>query len=601
MNERLSLKLETLPDSPGCYLMKQRGNIIYVGKAINLKNRVRSYFQKGEHSPKVSAMMPKVDDFDIVICSSDMEALLLECNLIKEHRPYYNILLKDDKHYPYLRINPSELFPRLNIVRKVAKDGAMYFGPYLSAGAVRQVFQLLRSIFPLRTCRHKLPLKKPIRPCLNYEIGRCLAPCAGKCTEAQYGEIVQGVIEFLQGKHKHIKEKLSRDMQTASSNMQYEKAAEIRDALSEIDRLTEKQNVLSAKNANQDIISLYQDDLDAMAQVLFIRQGKMIGGDSFLLEREGREAIAEVLRSFVLQFYQKHKPAREVIVKDIVDSESITLWLKNRRGTAVNLTLPKRGDKLRLVKMAERNAKDALIKHSLKAQVKYERSVGASEELASAIGLKKTPVRIEGFDISNTQGGQSVASMVVFINGEPERKEYRRFNIKTVEGADDLASMAEAISRRVRRSKDSSSPWQEPDLIMVDGGTEQLKYAIRAMHEAGGDYPIFALSEKQEEIWLPGRKTPIMLPDRSPALYLVQRIRDEAHRFAISAHRKARAKKSFKSSLEEIPGIGPARRRALLAKFRNMEAIKNASMEELLSVKGMNEPAARALYDAFHG
>ncbi|MDO5021733.1 MAG: excinuclease ABC subunit UvrC [Eubacteriales bacterium] len=603
MNEQLELKINTLPDTPGCYLMKQNGNIIYVGKALNLKNRVRSYFQKGDHSPKVAAMVPKIDDFDIMLCSSELEALMLECNLIKEHRPYYNVLLKDDKHYPYLRINMQEDFPRVTVVRRVKKDGAMYFGPYLSTYGVRRIFTLLGKIFPLRTCNHKLPLKNPIRPCLKYEIGQCPAPCANKCSSEEYKKIAWEVVSFLQGKYKPVKQKLKEGMQEAALNMQYERAAEFRDAMEEVDKLMEQQNVSNVLGNEQDIIALYQDGLDAYVQVLFIRQGRMTGGDSFLLEREGSEKKSEVLRAFLLQFYQKHKPAREVIVEELDDTEVLNQWLRTRRDGAVKLTVPKRGTRLRLVEMAVRNAKDSLEKHALKSQVKYERTIGAGEELAKALNIGLTLRRIEGFDISHSQGKQSVASMVVFINGEADRKEYRRFNINRQDAKDDLVSMAEAINRRFAHSfpKDGSTAWPLPDIVLIDGGPEQLKVAIKAMREAGGDVPMFALSEKQEEIWLPDKALPVILDRRSPALHLVQRIRDEAHRFAITSHRQARGKKALHSRLEDIKGIGPNRRRALLAKFRSIEGIKNASLEEIMQVDGMSRPAAEALYKAFHG
>ncbi len=603
MNERLELKINTLPDSPGCYLMKQNGHIIYVGKALNLKNRVRSYFQNGEHTPKVTAMVSKIDDFDIILCSTELEALMLECNLIKEHRPYYNVLLKDDKHYPYLRINMQEDFPRITVVRRVKKDGAMYFGPYLSTYGVRRIFTLLGKVFPMRTCQHKLPLKKPIRPCLKYEIGQCPAPCANKITSEEYKKTASEVVSFLQGKYKTVKQKLQEGMERAASNMQYERAAEFRDAMDEVDKLMEQQNVSNVIGNEQDIIAIYQDGLDAYVQVLFIRQGRMIGGDSFLLQREGSEEKAEVLRAFLLQFYQKHKPAREVIVQDLNEKEIINEWLRTRREGAVKLTIPKRGKNLRLVEMAARNARDSLEKHALQSKVKYERTIGACKELAEALNIKTALKRIEGFDISHSQGKQSVASMVVFINGEADRKEYRRFNIKRQDARDDLASMAEAVNRRFAHSfpEDGSKPWPLPDIVLVDGGPEQLKSAMKAMKDAGGEVPMFALSEQQEEIWLPDALTPVVLDRRSPALHLVQRIRDEAHRFAITSHRKTRGKKALSSPLENIEGIGPNRRRALLSKFRSIEGIKNADLDELISVNGMNRPAAEALYKALHG
>ena len=602
MNDTIGLKLTMLPDSPGCYLMKEQGKIIYVGKAVNLKNRVRSYFHTQEHSPKVAAMVPRIDDFDIVICATNLEALILECNLIKKHRPYYNILLKDDKHYPYIRIDRREAFPRLNITRRVESDGALYFGPYIGANAVRQVFSLLRRIYPLRTCNLKLPLKTPVRPCINYEIGQCLGPCAHKCTEEEYHRVVDQVISFLRGQYKTIVSRVEEQMQKAAQEMQYERAGELRDAIRDIMGLMEQQNVLQTQGGEQDILAVSQDGLDAMVQVLFVRGGKMIGGDAYALPREGNEPEADVLEGFLTQFYEDRRPAREVIVSAAADDGAMEAWLRSKRDGAVDLLMPRRGPKRELVEMAQKNAADALQKRNANAQFKLERTRGATEELAKALDLPEMPRRIEGFDISNTQGEQSVASMVVFVDGEPAKKEYRHFRIKTVQGANDFASMNEVLFRRFMRAtaEDEKDRWPMPDLVLVDGGPEQLYFARSAMLEAGAEVPMFGLAKRMEEIWLPDRDEPIVLDRRSAALHLIQRIRDESHRFAITHHRTLRDKHSLRSRLEEVPGIGPARRRALLSHFRTMKAIGEASEEELASVKGMTEPAARALYNALH-
>lgn len=602
MNETIRTKLNMLPDSPGCYLMKEQGKIIYVGKAVNLKNRVRSYFHSQEHTPKVAAMLPHVDDLDIVICATNLEALILECNLIKKHKPYYNILLKDDKHYPYIRIDKRETFPRLNITRRVENDGALYFGPYIGANAVRQVFGLLRRIYPLRTCNLKLPLKTPVRPCINYEIGQCLGPCAHKCTQEEYHQVVDQVISFLRGQYKPIVARVQLQMQSAAQQMQYEKAGELRDAIRDIMGLMEQQNVLQTRGGEQDILAVSQDSLDAMVQVLFVRSGKMIGGDAYALPREGNEPEADVLEGFLTQFYEDRRPAREVIVSALRDDGTMEAWLRSKRDGAVDLVMPLRGSKRELVEMARKNAADALQQRNANAQFKLERTRGAAEELARALDLEAMPRRIEGFDISNTQGEQSVASMVVFIDGEPAKREYRHFRIKTVQGANDFQSMNEVLFRRFMRAmaEDEKERWPIPDLVLVDGGPEQLHFARSAMLEAGADIPMFGLAKRMEEIWLPDRDEPIMLDRRSAALHLIQRIRDESHRFAITHHRKLRAKHSLRSRLEEVQGIGPARRRALLAHFRTMRAVGEASIEELSCVKGMTEPAARALYSALH-
>ncbi|NLC32374.1 MAG: excinuclease ABC subunit UvrC [Clostridiales bacterium] len=602
MNENIRLKLSLLPDSPGCYLMKQDDRIIYVGKAVRLKSRVSSYFRKTAHTPKVAAMISHIDDFDIILCNTNLEALLLESNLIKLHQPYYNILLKDDKRYPYIRIDLNEPYPRLSIARKPADDGAKYFGPYIGATVIRQVMDILRRVFPLRTCSLSLPLKKPIRPCINYDIGQCLGPCANKCTFEEYREVVDNVVEFLKGKYQPVIAKLEEGMVKAAKELQYERAAELRNCIFDIRGLMEQQNVESANQTHQDIIALAQDGLDALVQVLYIRGGKLLGADAFPLPREGMESAQEVLDAFLLQFYQDRIPAREVIVETLSAPEDMSLWLRARRDGAVDLSIPQRGDKRALILTAKKNAADALQKRNAHARIKEERTTGAVKELAQALDLDFVPHRIEGFDISNTQGTLSVASMVVFIDGEPVKKEYRHFRIKTVEGANDFASMNEVLSRRFLRTQreEEKERWPLPDLVLVDGGPEQLRFAREAMLATGIEVPMFGLAKRLEEIYLPNKTQPIRLDMRSPALHLIQRIRDESHRFAITHHRNLRAKAGVRSRLEDIPGIGPARRRALLAHFRTMKAVSDASLEELQQVRSMSKSAAQQLYLCLH-
>jgi len=602
MNETLKTKISMLPDSPGCYLMKHQGEIIYVGKAVNLKNRVRSYFQTRDHTPKVAAMVRQIDDFDILLCNTNLEALTLECNLIKLHKPHYNILLKDDKHYPYVRIDRREPFPRVTIARRMVKDGAQYFGPYIGATAVRDALEVLRKAFPIRTCSKKLPLAKPVRPCVNYEIGRCLAPCAKLCTQEEYSAVIDGVVAFLNGNSKPITDQLQKEMLEASRNLDFERAAQKRDALRDIEGLMERQRAIQTKDAQQDVLALAQDGLDAMAQVLFIRGGRMIGGDSFALPGEGNEPAQEVLTEFALRYYADRMPAREILTQPLEEPEVMEELLRERRGGAVTLTVPQRGEKRALVLMAEKNARDALEKRNARQQVQWDRTIGACRDLAAAIGMKGYPRRIEGFDISNTQGVLSVASMVVFIDGEPAKKEYRHYRIKTVVGANDFASMNEVLGRRFRRTKaeDESERWVMPDLVLIDGGPQQLAFAREAMLKEGVNVPMFGLAERLEEIWLPDCDTPILLDHHTPALHLVQRIRDEAHRFAITHHRALRGKASVHSSLEDIPGIGPARRRALLSHFGSIKAIREADETQLSAVKGMSKPAAHTIYTFFH-
>ena len=613
--ENLELKISKLPESPGCYLMKDKsGTVIYVGKAVNLKNRVRSYFRDTAHTPKVAAMISHIDDFEVLLCESNLEALCLECNLIKQYKPYYNILLKDDKHYPYLRIDLNEMYPRLTLARRMKKDGAKYFGPYIGATAVKQVIDAVRDVFPLRTCRLVFPLKKLARPCINYDIGRCLAPCAGKCTEAEYWDMLDGVLSFLNGNYKLVIDKLTKDMNRAAEIMDYEKAAVIRDKIKDIQGLMQRQIAIRTDLSEQDIIALSQDGLDAMAQILYVRGGRMLGGDHFLLEREGSEDAGEVLAEFLTQYYQEATLIpRNVLVQQLPESQSAQLeqWLRQQKGAAVTLLTPKRGEKHDLVLLAEKNARDALEKRNAREQVKQERTTGAAQNLGRMLGMKNYPRRIEGYDISNTQGVLSVGSMVVFIDGVPAKKEYRKFRIKTVEGANDFASLNEVLDRRFRhglkeiedRAAQGLPPEggkfsDLPDLILIDGGPQQLRFARQALLDMGvapDRVAMFGLAKKLEEIYLPDREEPIVLDHHTPELQLIQRVRDEAHRCAITHHRTLRDQAFTHSQLEEIPGIGPVRRKALLKHFGSMKKVRAASEEELLSVEGMNRTAAAAV------
>lgn len=612
--ENLELKIAKLPDSPGCYLMKDaEGTIIYVGKAVNLKNRVRSYFRDTAHTPKVAAMISHIADFDILLCESNLEALCLECNLIKLHKPYYNILLKDDKHYPYLRIDLKEPFPRLTLARKMEKDGAKYFGPYIGATAVKQVIGAVRDVFPLRTCKKTLPLKSPCRPCVNYEIGKCMAPCALKCTEAEYWDMLDGVLAFLGGDYKKVVADLKRDMTDAAMKMQYERAAVLRDKIRDVEGLMERQIAIQTAASEQDILAIAQDGLDAMVQTVYVRGGRMIGGDSFPLPREGSEDPGDVLASFMTQYYEdSNLIPRHVLVQALPEGaqEQLEQWLRQQKGSAVTLATPKRGEKHDLVLLAAKNAADALEKRNARAAIREERTTGAAAALGKALGLPKPPRRIEGYDISNTQGVLSVASMVVFIDGIPAKKEYRHFRIKTVEGANDFASLNEVLGRRFAHGLQEKAEREAaglspiggkfsdlPDLVLIDGGPQQLRFARQALLDMGADVAMFGLAKKQEEIFLPDREDPILLDHHTPELHLIQRVRDEAHRFGITHHRALRGKASIHSQLEDIPGIGPKRRKALLNKFGSMKAIREASLEELLTVPGLGKAAADAVLE----
>ena len=596
-----------LPDSPGCYLMKDAsGEIIYVGKAVNLKNRVRSYFRDTAHTPKVAAMIAHIDDFDILLCETNLEALILECNLIKRHKPYYNILLKDDKHYPYLKVDMRQPFPRLELCRKMEKDGAKYFGPYIGANAVRQVIEAVRDVFPIRSCKQVLPPKSPKRPCMNYDIGRCLAPCAGKCTEEAYREMMEGVLSFLGGDYDGVLKKLKKDMEEAAAALRFEKAAAIRDKIRDVQGLMERQIALRTDRSEQDLIALAQDGLDAMIQILYVRGGRMVGGDHFALPREGGEEPGEVIASFLTQYYeQAGLIPRNVLCQTLPEgaAEQLELWLREKKGSAVTVATPQRGEKHELVLLAEKNARDALMKRNARRTIHEERTVEAAKNLGKILGMDRYPRRIEGYDISNTQGVQSVAAMVVFIDGEPVKKEYRHFRIKTVEGANDFASLYETLSRRYAHAAREEEEGTEqgkftdlPDLILIDGGPQQLRFARQAILDLGIEPPaMFGLAERLEEIWLPDAEEPILLDHRTPELQLVQRVRNEAHRFGIIHHRALRGKASIHSQLEDIPGVGPARRKALLKAFGSLKAIKAADLETLAGVPGMNRAAAEAV------
>ena len=605
--EKLEEKIRMLPDSPGCYLMKDAsGEIIYVGKAVNLKNRVRSYFRDTAHTPKVAAMIAHIDDFDILLCETNLEALILECNLIKRHKPYYNILLKDDKHYPYLKVDMRQPFPRLELCRKMEKDGAKYFGPYIGANAVRQVIEAVRDVFPIRSCKQVLPPKSPKRPCMNYDIGRCLAPCAGKCTEETYREMMEGVLSFLGGDYDGVLKKLRKDMEEAAAALRFEKAAAIRDKIRDVQGLMERQIALRTDRSEQDLIALAQDGLDAMIQILYVRGGRMVGGDHFALPREGGEEPGEVIASFLTQYYeQAGLIPRNVLCQTLPEgaAEQLELWLREKKGSAVTVATPQRGEKHELVLLAEKNARDALMKRNARRTIHEERTVEAAKNLGKILGMDRYPRRIEGYDISNTQGVQSVAAMVVFIDGEPAKKEYRHFRIKTVEGANDFASLYETLSRRYAHAARETEEGTEqgkftdlPDLILIDGGPQQLRFARQAILDLGIEPPaMFGLAERLEEIWLPDAEEPILLDHRTPELQLVQRVRNEAHRFGIIHHRALRGKASIHSQLEDIPGVGPARRKALLKAFGSLKAIKAADLETLAGVPGMNRAAAEAV------
>ena len=616
MNAQLEWKIHCLPDSPGCYLMKSQGQIIYVGKAKNLKNRVSQYFHASRsHTPKVRAMVEKIDDFDILLVDGEMEAFALECNLIKEHRPRYNILLKDDKHYPYIRIDPREDFPRPELVRRQARDGARYFGPYQGATVVREVLDVVRSVFPIRSCSQAIRPDKPRRPCMYHQIGQCAAPCAGRITREEYAKTVQGVMDFLSGKFAPVIDQLSEQMRAASQQMNYERAALCRDRIRAVESLMQKQKAISTHQDDRDVIAVLHHEADAIVVMLYIRAGRLLGSENFTLEGAGDEGTAEVLTQFMLQYYSAENPppAELVLSGDVPEKPVLEELMGELIGRRCYIYSPMRGDKLRLVRMAMKNARDLAEKLDKKNANSRERTVGACEELMQILGLAHYPRRIEGYDISNTQGVLSVASQVVMIDGVCRHDQYRIYRIKTVQGANDFASMHEVITRRLthglrerqQRKNAGENPLEGkfsdlPDLILIDGGRGQLSFAQDAMHQLGLDIPMFGLAERVDEIVLPDCDESIFLDRHSNALHMIQRLRDEAHRFAITHHRKLRSKASVSSRLDGVAGVGEKRKKALLKHFATVEDLKNASVDQIAAAPGMTRAVAENVYAMLH-
>jgi len=599
MTEIVEEKLKLLPDKPGVYIMKNaEGRIIYVGKAIVLKNRVRQYFQSGKnHTPKVRAMVSHIADFEIIMTASEMEALILECNLIKKHRPRYNISLKDDKSYPYVKVTLQEDFPRVFITRRILKDGARYFGPYTNATAVHESLKLLRRLFPLRTCKH---LQE--RPCLEYHIKRCLAPCAGKVEKGDYDAMIRAVLLFLEGRTEDVEKELQLRMEQAAESFHFEIAARLRDQLLAVRKVAEKQNIVTG-SGDQDAIGLARSEIGVVVQVFMIRGGKMIGREHFLLQGSEDESDGQVLAAFLQQYYHRATfiPREILLPMEIPQNEQELLekWLSAKKQKAkVQLILPQRGTKKDIVEMAVGNAEKYLHDEAARIKQANDQTLGAVEELGRYLGLPKPPDRMECFDISHNQGSETVASMVVFEGGLPKKSDYRRFKIQSTEGKpDDFLSMREVTTRRY-----VDLPEEElPDLIIIDGGKGQLSSALEIIRNVAGHMhvPVVGLAKQFELVFTEGNPEPVVLPRHSQALYLIQRIRDEAHRFAITYHRKLRGKRNLVSVLDHIVGIGPKRRQALWSHFGSINKIKAATVEELAMAPGMNKPAAEAVYNFF--
>ena len=607
MNEKIEAKLKLLPDKPGVYKMfNARGELIYVGKAINLKNRVRQYFQSSKnHTPKVASMVTNIDDFDFVIVGNETEALNLESNLIKQNKPYYNILLKDDKHFPYIRIDYKQDFPRVEIVRKYKKDGAKYFGPYLSGFALRESITAVREHFPIRQC--KKDIRKAIargeRPCLMYHIGKCCAPCTGKVTPEEYRLLLDQVTALFQGNCKTYIDDLTAKMMAESEKLNFEKAAQYRDRMRAMQSISEKQIASSASDNSYDVFALARNELETVVYGLFVRAGNVISAESFSINA-GDEPFSEIISQFLLQFYvgMANIPKEIIIMDEAEDVENIELLLQKQSGHAVKIHVPRRGEKLKQGQLARMNAEETIGRHRELTHREWERSEGALTELMQIVGMDVFPHRIECFDNSHIQGRDTVGSMVVFIDGKPDKTLYRRFRTKQNTDGDDYLAMREHLTRRFRRTIDGDEKFAElPDLLIVDGGRGQLNVALEVLNDFGLAYiSCIGLAEKNEEIVLPNEKESVILARSSPVLQLLQRARDEAHRFAITYHRNLRSKNSLYSVLDNIKGIGDRRKRALYEKFLTIDAIKAADMDELKSADGMNAAAAKSVYDYFH-
>lgn len=596
MNESLAATLAVLPNKPGVYIMRDvHGKIIYVGKAIILKNRVRSYFRPtAQLLPKVRVLVSKVDSLETIVTANEMEALVLECNLIKQYRPRYNISLKDDKSYPYLKVTMQEEFPRVYVTRHLAKDGARYFGPYPDAGALHTVVQIIRAAFPLRTCRKM----QTNRPCLQYHIKKCLAPCAGLISREDYGAMIEQVVAFLAGKTNYLEKDIKIRMEVASDNLEFEEAAHYRDLLRALRKLGEEQKAVVGEG-NQDVIGLMQDATGICIQVFFVRKGKLVGRDNFFLEQEDEQALPEVMTGFVKQYYNQatYVPKEILLNVPLVAEEQAVLlaWLSDKAKSKVDILLPQRGFKHDLLRMVEENAAKMLQERLRKGHLALASDEEAAEDLQKALGLIDPLERMDCFDISHTQGSETVASMVVFRNGSVSKKDYRHYKIKSAEGKpDDFKSMQEVVYRRYRDGENL------PSLVVIDGGKGQLSSALEVIRGLGlHEVPVIGLAKREEEIFVEGQSESIMLDKESPALHLIQRLRDEAHRFAITYHRKLRGKRNLVSILDHIDGIGPKRRQALWHKFESLDAMKQATTEELAAVDGMNSAVAQKLYDFF--
>ena len=611
-------ELKKLPGQPGVYIMHDaKDAIIYVGKAISLKNRVRQYFQSSrDKTAKIKQMVSKIARFEYIVTDSELEALVLECNLIKEHRPRYNTMLKDDKTYPYIKVTASEEYPRILFSRQMKKDKNKYFGPFTSAGAVKDTIELIRKIYRIRACSRKLPQDMgKDRPCLYYHIHQCDAPCQGYISQADYQKSVKQAVGFLNGQYEPVMKYLEEKMRTASETMEFEKAIEYRDLLDSVRKVAQKQKITSQSMEDRDIIAMAKDERDAVVQVFFVRDGKLIGREHFHMNLTGSESKAEILNSFVKQFYAgtPFVPHEIWVQEELEDAEVIASFLTARRGQKVRFVVPKMGEKERLVELAEKNAKMVLSQDKEKIKREELRTIGAMNQIGSWIGLSGIK-RVEAYDISNISGFESVGSMIVYENGRPKRNDYRKFRIRTVQGPNDYASMREVLLRRFSHGLEETKKMQAeggdlamgsftrfPDLLMMDGGRGQVNIALEVLRELQLEIPVCGMvkdyNHRTRGLYYQNVEIPI---DRhSEGFQLITRIQDEAHRFAIEYHRSLRGKEQVRSVLDDIKGIGPARRKSLMRTFKTIEAVREASVEELEAAPQMNRAAAEAVYIFF--
>ena len=612
-NFNIQEELKKLPGKPGVYLMHdEKDAIIYVGKAISLKNRVRQYFQSSRNKgAKIEQMVTHISRFEYIVTDSELEALVLECNLIKEHRPKYNTMLMDDKTYPFIKVTVNEPFPRVMMARRMKKDKAKYFGPYTSAGAVKDTIELIRKLYHIRSCNRSLP--KDIgkeRPCLNYHIHQCYAPCQGYISREEYRKSIDEVVRFLNGNYDPILKELEEKMLDASENLEFEKAIEYRELLASVQKIAQKQKITDTAGDDRDIIAMASEGEDAVVQVFFIRSGRLIGRDHFYLKIAENDTKSEILSSFIKQFYAgtPYIPAELMLPEEIEDQEIIEEWLTTRREHKVRLRIPKKGTKEKLVELAQKNAQMVLKNDKERLKREEGRTIGAVKELEKILGLTGI-IRMEAYDISNTNGFDSVGSMVVYEHGKPKRNDYRKFKIKSVQGPDDYASMNEVLTRRFehglreRQDESETGGFQAfPDLIMMDGGRGQVNIALEVLEKLNLHIPVCGMvkddNHRTRGLYFNNVELPI---DRNSECFrLITRIQDEAHRFAITFHRQLRSKGQVHSILDDIPGVGPARRKDLMRSFENIEAIRNATVDDLKELPSMNEKSAQEVYKFFH-